>query len=78
MVSPLDSQSMVSLVQQNYFDWNIKAKLVPARGPEAISHILFNLKGADRGDIPITRYSEMDVAFLGLRVLKVGFLIVKE
>ena len=39
-------------------------------------HNLFDLKGANGGDIPIMRYFEMDVAFLGLRVPKVGFLVV--
>ena len=74
----LDSGSMVSLVQQSYFDWNIKQKLGPARGPEATFHNLFNLKGANRGDIPVQRYFDMDVAFLGLRVPKVGIPVVKD
>ena len=41
-------------------------------------HNLFDLKGANGGDIPITKYFEMDVAFLGLRVPKFGFLVVKD
>ena len=49
-----------------------------ARGPEDNLHNLFDLKGANGGDIPITKYFEMDVAFLGLRVPKVGFLVVKD
>ena len=55
MASLLDSGSMASLVQQSYFDKNIKPKLGPARGPKAISHNLFNLKGINRGEIPIIR-----------------------
>ena len=78
LASLLDSGSMVSLVQQSYFDWNIKPKLEPDRGSEANWHNLFDLKGANGGDIPITKYFEMDVAFLGLRVPKVGFLVVKD
>ena len=78
LASLLDSGSMVSLVQQSYFDPNINPKVGPARGLEASSHNLFDLKGANGGDIPITRYFEMDVAFLGLRVPKVGFLVVKD
>ena len=74
----LDSGSMVSLVQQSYFDQNIKPKLSPARGQEANLHNLFDLKGANGGDIPITKYFEMDVAFLGLKVPKFGFLVVKD
>ena len=78
LASLLDSGSMVSLVQQSYFDQNIKPKLGPFRGPEATSHNLFDLKGVNGGDIPIMRYFEMDVAFLGLKVPKVGFLMVKR
>ena len=78
LASLLDSGSMVSLVQQSYFDHNIKPKLGPARGSEANLHNSFDLKGANGGDIPITKYFEMDVAFLGLRVPKVGFLVVKD
>ena len=78
LASLLDSGSMVSLVQQSYFDQNIKPKLGPARGPEANLHNLFDLKGANGGDIPITKYFEMDAAFLGHRVPKVWFLVVKD
>ena len=78
LASLLDSGSMVSLVQQCYFDQNIKPKLGPTRGPEANLHNLFDLKGANGGDIPITKYFEMDVTLLGLRVPKVGFLVVKD
>ena len=46
LASLLDSGSMVSLVQQSYFDWNIKPKLEPARGLEVSLHNLFDLKGA--------------------------------
>ena len=78
LASLLDSGSMVSLVQQSYFDQNIKPKLEPASGPEANLHNLFDLKGANEGDIPVTKYFEMDVIFLGLRVPKVGCLVVKD
>ena len=76
LTSLLDSGGMVSLVQQSYFNQNIKPKQGPARGPQATSHNLFVLKGANEGNIPIMRYFKMDVAFLGLRVPKVGFLVV--
>ena len=78
LASLLDSGSMVSLVQLSYFDQNIKPKLSPARGPEANLHNLFDHKIANGGDIPITKYFEMDVAFPGLRVPKVGFLVVED
>ena len=78
LASLLGSGSMVSLVQQHYFNQNIKPRLGPARGPEANLHNLFDFKGANGGDIPITKYFDMDVAFLGLRVPKAGFLVVKD
>ena len=78
MASLLESRSMASLVQQSYFDRDIKPKLGPAKGPEAISNNLFNLKGPNGGEIPITRYFEMDVTFLGLKVPSVRFLVRKN
>ena len=78
MASLLDSGSMVSLVQQSYFDQSIKQKLGPARGLEVILHSLFDLKGANTGNIPITRYFEMNVAFLGLKVPKDGFCVAMD
>ena len=77
--SLLDSGSMFSLVQQSYFDIpyfyrNIKPKLGPARGLKANVHNLFDLKGENGGDMPM-RYFEMNIAFLGLIVPKVGFLV---
>ena len=76
MSSLLGSENMVTVVQQSCFDRNIKPKLGIAKGLEAISHNLFDLKGANGGEIPITRHFEMDITFPGLRVPKVGFLVV--
>ena len=59
---------MVNLVQQSYFDRNIKPKLGPASGPQANSGNILDLKGMNGGDILIMRYFEMDVTFVGLRV----------
>ena len=78
LTSLLDSGSMVSLVQQSYFDLNIKPRLGLTRGPEANLHNLFDLKGVNGDDITITRYFEMDVAFVGLKAPKVGFIVVKD
>ena len=78
LTSLLHSRSMASLVKQSYFYQNIKPKVGPARGPEATLHNLFDLKDANGCDIPVMRYFEMDVAFLGLKGSKVGFLVVKD
>ena len=73
----LDSGSMVSVVQQSYFDQNIKPKLGPARGLEPPCTICLIFKVQWKWH-PHTRSFEMDVAFLGFKVPKVGFLIVKD
>ena len=61
---------MVSLVQESYFDQNIKPKLEPARGMDVNWYYSFDLKDVNRGEIPIMRYFEIDVAFLGLKSAK--------
>ena len=71
--------SMVSLVCQSYFDQYIKAVLGPADRPEATAHnFFFNLKGAKEGKIPLTRYFDIGIGLLGLKLPKVGFLVVKD
>ena len=59
-------------------DRTIEPKLGPTRGPEATSHNMFGLKGANGGEMPITRYFKMNIAFLGLKVQRVGVLVVKD
>ena len=39
---------------------------------------MFDLKSANGGGIPLSRYVELDVEFLGLKVPKVGFLITRN
>ena len=39
---------------------------------------MFDLKSANDGGIPLSRYIELDVEFLGLKVPKVGFLITQD
>ena len=38
--------------------------------------ILFDLKGASKGEILLTRSFEIDIGFVGLKVPNVGFLVV--
>ena len=52
MPSLLDSSSMVSLLHQSYFDRYLGFKLGPAEGLKTSVHNLFNLKSANKGDIP--------------------------
>ena len=41
-------------------------------------HILFNLTAANDGQLPVKKYTELDVNFMGLEVSNVGFLIIDE
>ena len=76
--SLLDSGSEVTLLQQSYFDQHILPKIKPATGEKANAHILFKLTVANDGQMPIKMYTELDLTFLGLKVLKVGILIAEE
>ena len=70
MPSLLDSGSMVSLMWQTY----LRPWLGPAEGAVVEAHNIFNLKSANDGGIPLSRYIELDVEFLGLEVPRVRFL----
>ena len=47
-------------------------------GEKLDAHILFNLTVANDGQIPVKKYVELDINFLGLKVPNVGFLILEE
>ena len=78
MPSLLDSSSMVSLMQQDHFNSYFRLQLGPAEGSVPDAHHLFNLTSASGGAIPLSRYVELDVEFLGLHVPRVGFLITQN
>ena len=76
--SLLDSSSEVTLLRQSYFDQHILPKIKLATGEKADAHCLFKLTVANDGQMPIKMYTELDLTFLGLKVLKVGVLIAEE
>ena len=76
--SLLDSGSEVTLLQQSDFNQHILPKIKPATGEKADPHNLFKLTVANDGQMPIKMYTELDLTFLGLKVLKVGILIAEE
>ena len=78
MSSLLDSGSMVSLMWQTYFNRYFRLQLGPAEGAMAEAHNLFDLKNANGGGIPLSRYVELDVEILGLKVPRVRFLITQK
>ena len=76
--SLLDSSSEVTLLRQSYFEQHILPKIKPATGEKADAHCLFKLTVANDGQMPIKMYTELGLTFLGLKVPKVGVLIVEE
>ena len=76
--SLLDSGSMVSLRWKDHFNRYFRPQLDPAEGSVADAHHLFDLTSASGGAIPISRYVELDVEFLGLHVPRVRFLITQN
>ena len=76
--SLLDSSSEVTLLWQSYFDQHTLPKIKPATGEKADAHCLFKLTVANDGQMLIKMYTELDLTFLGLKVLKVGVLVAEE
>ena len=73
--SLVDSSSMVSLMWQDHFNRYCRPQLGPAEGSVADAYQTFDLTSAA---IPLSRYVEFDVEFLGLQVPRVGFLIIQN
>ena len=65
MPSLLDSGSMVSLMWQDYFSRYFRLELGPAEGLVTDAHHMFDLTSASRGGIPLSKYVELDVEFMG-------------
>ena len=78
VLSLLDSSSMVSLMWQDHFNRYFRAQLGPAEGSVADTYHMLDLTSASAGAIPLSRYVELDVEFLGLQVPRVGFLITQN
>ena len=76
--SLLDSGSMVSLMCQDHFKQYFRLQLGSAEGLVADTHHLFDLTSASGGAIPLSRYVELDVEFLGLHVPRLRFLITQN
>ena len=76
--SLLDSSSMVSLMWQDHFNRYFRPQLGPAEVSVADGHHLFNLTSVSGGAIPLSRYVELDIEFLGLYVPRVGSVITQN
>ena len=76
--SVLDSGSEVSLICYSHSKEHLLPKIETPVGEKLGTHILFNLTAANDGQLPMEKYIELDINFMRLRVLKVGFLIINE
>ena len=76
--SLLVSSSEVSLICHSYFKEHLLPRIETPMGEKSDAHILFNLMGANDGQLPMKTYVELDITFLGLKVPNVGFLILEE
>ena len=76
--SLLDSGSEVSLIHYSHFKEHLLPKIETPTGEKLDAHILFNLTTVNDGQLPMKKYIELDINFMGLKVLKVGFLIIDE
>ena len=76
--SLLDSGSEVSLIQYSHFKEHLLPKIETSIGEKSDANILFNLTAANDGQLPVKKYIELDVNFMGLKVPNVGFLIIDE
>ena len=76
--SLLHSDSNISLIHYSHFKEHLLPKIEDPMGEKSEAHILFNLTVANDGQLPMKKYTELDVNFWGLKVLNVGFLIIDE
>ena len=71
----LDFGSMVTLINESFFQSNLAKSITPMTGDKVNAHQLFNLKGVEDGQVPLSKYFEMDVEIRGFKIPQVGFLV---
>ena len=69
---------MVSLMWQEHFNRYFGPQLGPSESLLADAHHVFDLTHSSGEDMPLFRYVELDVEFLGLQVPMVRFLIIQN
>ena len=70
--------SEVTLLRQSYFEQHLLPKMQVATSEKAEAHQLFHLTVAKDGQLPVKMYTDLDINFLGLKVLNVGILVVED
>ena len=76
--SLLDSGSQVTLINESYYKENIEHRLLPSSGSYSNSHNLFNLRGVEEGNVPLSKHFEYDIEVGGQIVHCVGILFKKD
>ena len=74
----LDFGSMVTLINESFFQSNLAKSVTPMAGDKVNAHQLFNLKGVEDGQVPLSKYFEVDVEICGFRIPQVGVLVKKN
>ena len=78
MPSLLDSGCEMLLLRQSYFEQHLLPKIQVVTSEKVEAHQLFHLMVANDGQLPVKMYTELDINFLGLKVLNVGILVVED
>ena len=66
--SLLDFGSMVSFMNESFFRSQLASSITPMAGDKVNAHQLFNLKGVEDGQVPLSKYFEMDVKIHGFKI----------
>ena len=74
----LDFGSMVTLINESFFQSNLAKSITPMTGDKVNAHQLFNLKGVEDGQVSLSKYFEMDVEIHVFKIPQVGFLVKRD
>ena len=74
----LDFGSMVTLINESFFQSNLAKSVTPMAGDKVNAHQLFNLKGVEDRQVPLSKYFEMDIEICGFRIPQVGVLVKRD
>ena len=74
--SLLDLGSNMMMLRQAYFENHLLPKIQAVTGEKAEAHQLSHLTVTNDGQLPVKMYTELDINFLGVKVLNVGVLII--
>ena len=78
ILSLLDSGSDVTLIWQSYFDENLKHLVRAHSGEKSEARTIFHLTIGNDEQLPITKYVELDLNFMGLIVPRFGILVTSD